>query len=56
MKNKMAKEDLRKPKSAEEMTKDILAALRMKDAPEAILIEEYLKVQIKRHKEYERKT
>ena len=38
-----------KDKSPKEMTEDILSALRMKDAPEAILIEEYLRVQIERH-------
>jgi hypothetical protein len=37
-------------KSPQEMTSDILKALNKKDAPEAILLETYLEVIIKRHK------
>ena len=37
-------------KSPQEMTSDILKALNKKDAPEAILIEIYLEVSIKRHR------
>ena len=37
-------------KSPQEMTSDILKALNKKDAPEAILIETYLEVIIKRHR------
>lgn len=38
-------------KSPQEMTSDILKSLRKEGAPEAILIETYLDVIIKRHKE-----
>jgi hypothetical protein len=37
-------------KSPQEMTSDILKSLRKEGAPEAILIETYLDVIIKRHK------
>jgi len=37
-------------KSPQEMTSDILKALKKVNAPEAILIETYLDVIIKRHK------
>ncbi len=37
-------------KSPQEMTSDILKSLRKQDAPEAILIEAYLDVIIKRHR------
>jgi uncharacterized Fe-S cluster-containing MiaB family protein len=37
-------------KSPQEMTSDILKALNKKDAPEAILLETYLEVIIKRHR------
>ena len=36
--------------SPQEMTSDILKALNKKDAPEAILLETYLEVIIKRHR------
>lgn len=38
------------PKTPKEMTNDILSALRMKDAPEAILVEAYLEAMIKQHR------
>lgn len=38
-------------KNAEEMTSDILKSLRKENAPEAVLIETYLEVIIKRHRE-----
>ena len=37
-------------KSPQEMTSDIRKALNKKDAPEAILLETYLEVIIKRHR------
>jgi hypothetical protein len=37
-------------KSPQEMTSDILKSLNKKDAPEAILLETYLEVIIKRHR------
>jgi hypothetical protein len=37
-------------KSPQEMTSDILKSLRKEGAPEAVLIETYLDVIIKRHK------
>jgi hypothetical protein len=37
-------------KSPQEMTSDILKSLNKKDAPEAILLEAYLEVIIKRHR------
>jgi len=37
-------------KTPEEMCKDILKSLRMEDAPEGVLIEVYLDVIIKRHR------
>jgi hypothetical protein len=37
-------------KSPQEMTSDILKSVNKKDAPEAILVETYLEVMIKRHK------
>ena len=37
-------------KSPQEMTSDILKSLRKEDAPEAILLETYLEVIIKRHR------
>jgi hypothetical protein len=37
-------------KSPQEMTSDILKSVNKKDAPEAILIETYLEVMIKRHR------
>lgn len=37
-------------KSPQEMTSDILKSLNKQDAPEAILLETYLEVIIKRHR------
>jgi len=37
-------------KSPQEMTSDILKSVNKKDAPEAILVETYLEVMIKRHR------
>jgi hypothetical protein len=37
-------------RTPEEMTDDILRSIRMKDAPERVLIEAYLDVMIKKHR------
>lgn len=37
-------------KSPQEMTSDILKSLNKKEAPEAILLEAYLDIMIKRHR------
>jgi hypothetical protein len=37
-------------RTPEEMTDDILSSMRMKDAPERVLIEAYLDVMIKKHR------
>lgn len=37
-------------KNSEEMTNDILNSLRMKNAPESVILEAYLDVMIKQHR------